>query len=112
MSSRRTKNHDTNNLSVTLKVLIGNVAYCIVHNDSIKYLLDKKSRYEFRGHRNILSDFIIWKTDPRSNILRKVEHINILRYLLSVFLRAYHRNLNHKIVMKRSHVGVLNVIFQ
>ena len=67
---------------------------------------------EFMEHRHILTDFLEWERNPDSQILTTKEHIILLGYLVSIFLRSFHRNANHRIVMKRSHTGSLKVIFQ
>lgn len=105
MSISQGKVFNEHRIPVAVKVLLGGLAYGIITDTSIESLLDEESHHEFQSNVKALSEFIIWFTHPNTEILKTRNHETIFRYLISVFLRAYHRNLKHRIVLKVSKDG-------
>ena len=95
-----------------VKVLIGGLAYGIIKDITLENLLDDESHHEFANKIKILSEFVEWFKHPEIRVLKTRDHITVFRYLISVYMRAYHRNLKHKIVLKLSSTGKVMVIFQ
>ena len=95
-----------------VKILIGGLAYGLTTDTSLEYLLDEESHHEFQNNITILSEFIAWFKRPEVKVLRTRDHVTILRYLISLYMRAYHRNLKHKIVLKLSSTGEVVAIMQ
>ena len=95
-----------------IKVVLGGLAYGIIKDSSLESLLDEESHHEFHNNIEILTEFVTWFKHPEIRILKSRDHVTVFRYLLSVYMRAYHRNLKHKIVLKLSSTGKVKAITQ
>ena len=98
----RSKEFGEVQIPASVKVLIGGLAYGIIKNASLEDLLDEESHHEFQSNIAISTEFVEWFRHPEISILRTRDHVTVFRYLISVYMRAYHRNLKHKIVLKLS----------
>ena len=92
-------------IPLPIKVVIGGLAYGIIKDESLKLLLDDESYHEFDSNFMILYEFAKWFINPKEKVLKSRDHLIVLRYLMSAYLRAYHRNLKHRIVRKLSNTG-------
>ena len=111
------ENGGKNNFSVPtiptpIKILIGGVAFGITKNPILRDLLDAETLHEFNSNITILQEFIAWFRFPDTRILKSRDHTRIFRYLLSVYLRAYHRNVKRQVLLKLSRNGKVVVIDQ
>ena len=95
-----------------VKVVIGGLAYGIIKDSSLENLLDEESHHEFQNNIAILAEFIKWFRHPEIRVLKSRDHVTVFRYLLSIYMRAYHRNVKHKILLKLSSNGKVKVVAQ
>jgi hypothetical protein len=93
-----------------VKVLIGGLAIGIIKNSILEDLLDAETHHEFSSNIIILTEFVKWFQNPEIRILKSRDHVRVFRYLLSVYLRAYHRNVKNQILLKLSRLGEVKVI--
>ena len=95
-----------------IRVVLGGLAYGTIKNSSLEHLLDEESHHEFQNNITIFAEFAKWFKHPEIQVLKSRDHVTVLRYLLSVYMRAYHRNIKHKIFLKLSGDGEVRVITQ
>ena len=95
-----------------IRVVLGGLAYGIIKDSSLENLLDEESHHEFQNNITILAEFVKWFKHPEIQVLKSRDHVTVLRYLLSVYIRAYHRNIKHKISLKLSGGGEVRIIAQ
>ena len=95
-----------------IRVVLGGLTYGIIKNSSLEHLLDEESHHEFQNNITILAEFAKWFKHPEIQLLKSRDHVTVLRYLLSIYMRAYHRNIKHKIFLKLSGDGEVRVITQ
>ena len=107
---RKRKLPATIKVSLPIRVIIGGLAYGIIKNKSLQLLLDDESLHEFQDKREILEEFAKWFINPKEELLKTRHHITVLRYLISVYLRAYQRNKKHGIVLKLSDTDSVVII--
>ena len=113
---QRVENGGKNNfsypkISTSIKVLIGGIAFGIIESPILQELLDVETLHEFSNNITIVKEFVKWFRYPENRILKSRDHLTIFRYLLSVFLRAYHRNVKQQVLLKlsrNSNVVVIN----
>ena len=110
--NRKKKEFEKIQIPAPIRVVIGGLAYGIIKEKSLEALLDAETHHEFLNNITILNEFVSWFTNPEIRILKSRDHVTVLRYLLSVYMRAYHRNLKHQIVLKLSSTGKVRVITQ
>ena len=99
-------------IPVPVRIVIGGLAYGIIKEKSLEALLDEETHHEFLNNISILNEFVGWFKNPEIRIIKSRDHVTVLRYLLSVYMRAYHRNVKHQILLKLSHTGRVKVISQ
>ena len=99
-------------ISTSIKVLIGGIAFGIIESPILQELLDVETLHEFNSNITILQEFVAWFRFPDTHILKSRDHVRIFRYLLSVYLRAYHRNVKRQVLLKLSRNGKVVVINQ
>ena len=97
-------------IPVPVKVLIGGLAFGIIKNSILEDLLDAETHHEFSNNITILSEFVDWFKNPEILVLKSRDHKRVFRYLLSVYLRAYNRNVKNQILLKLSRLGEVKVI--
>ena len=95
-----------------VRVVLGGLAYGIIKDTSLENLLDEESHHEFQNNITILAEFAKWFKHPEIRVLKSRDHVTVLRYLISVYMRAYHRNIKHKVFLKLSGDGEVKVITQ
>ena len=76
-----------------VKVVIGGLAYGIIKDITLENLLDDECKHEFANNIQILRISVEWFKHPEIRVLKTRGHITAFRYLISVYMRAYHRNL-------------------
>ena len=103
--SNNPRNSKQIQIPLPIKVIIGGLAYGIIKDESLKLLLDDESFHEFDSNFEILHEFAKWFINPKEKLEKSRNHLVVLKYLISVYLRAYHRNLKHRIVLKLSNTG-------
>lgn len=103
---------DKAQIPASVKVVIGGLAYGIIKNASLEGLLDEESHHEFQNNITILTEFVTWFKHPEIRVLKSRDHVTVFRYLLSVYMRAYHRNIKHKILIKLSSDDDVKVVIQ
>ena len=114
---QRVENGGKNNfsypkISTSIKVLIGGIAFGIIESPILQELLDVETLHEFSNNITIVKEFVKWFRYPENRILKSRDHLTIFRYLLSVFLRAYHRNVKQQVLLKLSRNDRVVVINQ
>ena len=109
---RRKKEFERIQIPIPVRIVLGGLAYGIIKEKSLEALLDEETHQEFLNNISILNEFVGWFKTPEIQILKSRDHVTVLRYLLSVYMRAYHRNVKHQILLKLSHTGRVKVISQ
>ena len=109
---RRKKEFERIQIPLPVRIVLGGLAYGIIKEKSLEELLDEETHHEFLNNISILNEFVAWFKNPEIRIIKSRDHATVLRYLLSVYMRAYHRNVKHQILLKLSHTGRVKVITQ
>ena len=112
MENGEKNNFSSPKIPTSIKILIGGIAFGITTNPILRDLLDVETLHEFNNNITILQEFVKWFRFPETHILKSRDHVTIFRYLLSVYLRAYHRNVKRQVLLKLSRNGKVVVINQ
>ena len=110
--TREKKEFQPPEIPTSIKILVGRLAFGVIKNPILKNLLDVETHHEFCNNITILQEFTKWFQHPETHILRSRDHVTVFRYILSVYLRAYHRNVKNQILLKLSRSGKVTVISQ
>ena len=95
-----------------MKILIGGIAFSITESPILEELLDVETLHEFSNNITIVKEFVKWSRYPETRILKSRDHLTIFCYLVSIFLRAYHRNVKQQALLKLSRDDDVVVINQ